>query len=157
MRGSLKVPPKSNLDQQKNTKQKLNTRRVQDQISSDAEKSVPEWPGYVTNLEQKQSEKIRRLWVKKHRHSENRFNPFTTGNPFLGTKLLGFGIRRGLGALKGLKCCLAVIVARVGWWWWGGETQNKTDQKITGHSSVQKARDPRGGGQKNLCWSGWRR
>ena len=29
-------------------------------------------------------------------------NPFTTGNPFLGTKLLGFSIGRGLGALKGL-------------------------------------------------------
>ena len=34
-------------------------------------------------------------------------NPFTTGNPFLnpflGTKLLGFSIGRGSGALKGLK------------------------------------------------------
>ena len=29
-------------------------------------------------------------------------NPFTTGNPFLGTKLLGFRIGRGVGALKGL-------------------------------------------------------
>ena len=29
-------------------------------------------------------------------------NPFTTGNPFLGTKLLGFSIERGSGALKGL-------------------------------------------------------
>ena len=29
-------------------------------------------------------------------------NPFTTGNPFLGTKLLGFSIGRGLGGLKGL-------------------------------------------------------
>ena len=28
-------------------------------------------------------------------------NPFTTGNPFLGTKLLGFNIGRGSGALKG--------------------------------------------------------
>ena len=28
-------------------------------------------------------------------------NPFTTGNPFLGTKLLGFSIGRGSGALKG--------------------------------------------------------
>ena len=28
--------------------------------------------------------------------------PFTTGNPFLGTKLLGFSIGRGSGALKGL-------------------------------------------------------
>ena len=28
-------------------------------------------------------------------------NPFTTGNPFLVTKLLGFRIGRGLGALKG--------------------------------------------------------
>ena len=27
-------------------------------------------------------------------------NPFTTGNPFLGTKLLGFSTGRGLGALK---------------------------------------------------------
>ena len=30
-------------------------------------------------------------------------NPITTGNPILGTKLLGFSIGRGLGALKGLK------------------------------------------------------
>ena len=29
-------------------------------------------------------------------------NPFTTGNPFLGTKLLGFSIGRGSGALKGV-------------------------------------------------------
>ena len=29
-------------------------------------------------------------------------NPFTTGNPFLGTKLLAFRIGRGSGALKGL-------------------------------------------------------
>ena len=28
-------------------------------------------------------------------------NPFTTGNPFLGTKLLGFSIGRDSGALKG--------------------------------------------------------
>ena len=29
-------------------------------------------------------------------------NPFATGNPFLGTKLLEFSIGRGSGALKGL-------------------------------------------------------
>ena len=29
-------------------------------------------------------------------------NPFTTGNPFLGTKLLGFSMGKGSGALKGL-------------------------------------------------------
>ena len=29
-------------------------------------------------------------------------NLYTTGNPFLGTKLLGFSIGRGSGALKGL-------------------------------------------------------
>ena len=29
-------------------------------------------------------------------------NPFTTGNPFSGTKILGFNIGRGSGALKGL-------------------------------------------------------
>ena len=34
-------------------------------------------------------------------HSD-RLNPVTTGNPFLGTKLLGFCIGRGSGALKGL-------------------------------------------------------
>ena len=34
---------------------------------------------------------------KKRKH-----NPFTTGNPFLGTKLLVFSIGRGSGALKGL-------------------------------------------------------
>ena len=37
-------------------------------------------------------------------------NPFTTGNPFLGTKLLGFGIGRGSGALKGLKNEVWVIL-----------------------------------------------
>ena len=31
-------------------------------------------------------------------------NPFTTRNPFLGTKILGFSIGRGSGALKGLSC-----------------------------------------------------
>ena len=30
-------------------------------------------------------------------------NAFTTGNPFLGTKLLGFSTGRGSGALKGLR------------------------------------------------------
>ena len=39
--------------------------------------------------------------------SKNRFfgrglDPFTTGNPFLGTKILGFSIERGSGALKEL-------------------------------------------------------
>ena len=29
-------------------------------------------------------------------------NAFTTGNPFLGTKLLGFSVGRGSGAVKGL-------------------------------------------------------
>ena len=33
-----------------------------------------------------------------------RINPFTTRNPFLGTKLLGFSMGRGSGALKGLTC-----------------------------------------------------
>ena len=33
----------------------------------------------------------------------NELNPLTTGNPFLGTKLLGFSIGRGSGALKGLR------------------------------------------------------
>ena len=33
---------------------------------------------------------------------EIKLNPYTTGNPFSGTKLLGFRIGRGSGALKGL-------------------------------------------------------
>ena len=33
---------------------------------------------------------------------QGNLNPFTTGNPILGTKLLGFSIGRGSGALKGL-------------------------------------------------------
>ena len=33
---------------------------------------------------------------------ERSINPFTTGNPFVGSKLLGFSIGRGSGALKGL-------------------------------------------------------
>ena len=35
--------------------------------------------------------------------SSGALNPFTTGNPFFGTKLLGFSVGRGLGALKGLR------------------------------------------------------
>ena len=35
-------------------------------------------------------------------------NPFTTGNPFLGTKLLEFSIGRGSGALKGLSFVLVL-------------------------------------------------
>ena len=31
-------------------------------------------------------------------------NPFTTGNPFLGTKLLGFSIGEGFGSSKRVKC-----------------------------------------------------
>ena len=34
-------------------------------------------------------------------------NPFSTGNPFWGTKLRGFSIGRGLGALKGLTAVTA--------------------------------------------------
>ena len=34
--------------------------------------------------------------------TQRNVNPFTTGNPFSGTKLLGFSIGRGSGALKGL-------------------------------------------------------
>ena len=34
-------------------------------------------------------------------------NAFTTGNPFLATKLLGISIGRGLGALKGLRSPVA--------------------------------------------------
>ena len=36
-------------------------------------------------------------------------NPFTTGNPFLGTKLLEFSIGRGSGALKGLTVPFALV------------------------------------------------
>ena len=36
------------------------------------------------------------MWI------EEGLNPFTTGNPFFGTKLLGFSMGRGSGALKGL-------------------------------------------------------
>ena len=36
-----------------------------------------------------------------------RVNLFTTGNPFLGTKLLGFSTGRGSGALKGLMSSIA--------------------------------------------------
>ena len=36
-------------------------------------------------------------------HPSDLINPCTTGNPFLGTKLLGFSVGRGSGALKGLR------------------------------------------------------
>ena len=41
---------------------------------------------------------------------------FTTGNPFLGTKLLGFSIGRGSGALNGLKTayCVERSIAKQG-------------------------------------------
>ena len=39
------------------------------------------------------------------------YNPFTTGNPFWGAKLLGFSIGRGSGALKGLTSPVILIVA----------------------------------------------
>ena len=43
------------------------------------------------------------LWCSTYSsHMKVTLTPFTTGNPFLGTKLLGFSIGRGLGALKGL-------------------------------------------------------
>ena len=40
-------------------------------------------------------------------------NLFTTGNPFWGTKTLGFSIGRGSGALKGLR--LTVTLAHHFW------------------------------------------
>ena len=40
-------------------------------------------------------------------------NPFTTGNPFLGTKLLGFSKGRGSGALKGLNVTILVAKCHV--------------------------------------------
>ena len=43
------------------------------------------------------------MFTKKTALKCGRLNPFTTGNPFLGTKLLGFSIGRGSGALKGLR------------------------------------------------------
>ena len=38
-----------------------------------------------------------------HLYRSTHVNPFTTGNPFLATKLLGFSKGRGSGALKGLR------------------------------------------------------
>ena len=43
------------------------------------------------------------IWWNFFFFSRPVLNPFTTGNPFLGTKLLGFSIGRGSGALKGLR------------------------------------------------------
>ena len=48
------------------------------------------------------------FWLKRFLNDVSPFilallNPFTTENPFLGTKLLEFNIGRGSGALKGLK------------------------------------------------------
>ena len=39
---------------------------------------------------------------RSSRHLNFLLNPFTTGNPVLGTKILGFSIRRGSGGPKGL-------------------------------------------------------
>ena len=41
-----------------------------------------------------------RVGVRVRVKDRVRINPFTTGNPFFGTKLLGFSIGRGSGALK---------------------------------------------------------
>ena len=43
-------------------------------------------------------------------------NPFTIANPFLGTKILGFSIGRGLGALKGLSSPHSRMTNRHGHW-----------------------------------------
>ena len=37
-------------------------------------------------------------------------NPLTTGKPFLGTKLLRFGVWGGVGALKGLNFALVLVI-----------------------------------------------
>ena len=44
------------------------------------------------------------------------FNPFTTGNPFLGTKLLGFSVGRGSGALEGLNFFFFFFFQSSGGW-----------------------------------------
>ena len=41
-------------------------------------------------------------------------NPFPTGDPLLGTKLLGFSIGRGLGALKGFVLIPGSVWVHVG-------------------------------------------
>ena len=51
--------------------------------------------------------------VHKNRHLVPVLNPFTTGNPFWGTKLLGFSIGRGSGALEGLAKCYHLTRVRV--------------------------------------------
>ena len=47
-------------------------------------------------------------------HLSDVIYPFTTGNPFLGTKLLGFSIGRGSGAPKGLKVRRVIPMGYVG-------------------------------------------
>ena len=55
-------------------------------------------------------------WVLRFKSARDKsgrdfINPFTTGNPFLGAKLLGFSIGRGSGALKGLRAVTSACPA----------------------------------------------
>ena len=61
-------------------------------------------------------------------------NAFTTGNPFLGTKLLGFSIGRGLGAMKGLKVTPSVLHSRFR----GQNTWNCVGKKLRGEKKIPK-------------------
>ena len=56
---------------------------------------------HVLSLRLKKNEKMRT--TSKMISQRYGVNPFTTGNPFLGKKLLGFNIGRGSGALQGLR------------------------------------------------------
>ena len=73
-------------------------------------KQIPHYPG------QRQSKRAVDSWVaispswpnltgfgrRRRASSRGWLNPFSTGNPFLGTTSLGFSIGRGSGALRGL-------------------------------------------------------
>ena len=50
------------------------------------------------------------VWLEALSERRELLNPFTTGNPFFGTKLLGFSMGRGSGALKGLTHLIPEIV-----------------------------------------------
>ena len=71
-----------------------------------------------------------------------RVNPFTTGNPFLGTKLLGFSIGRGSGALKELRNYRVLIHLTTG----KRLTNFLPKLGLVQHSSPLKRRDRRSAG-----------
>ena len=66
------------------------------------------------------------------RRKKDPLNPFTTGNPFFGTKSLGFSIGRGLGALKGL------MTLDLSYVWGRGKRERCEDYRCDGQKNKKQ-------------------